>query len=114
MGKVNETRLRRVKILAALRAEKAQEQLARITKRAKHIKCELRLLDDEMQTILAQCREPFGEKLALDYVSFLRKRRYDLVAELAHVEIERKIAFGQAQTEEGRRIAVTRLFDQAS
>ena len=106
--------LKRLAELANLKAERALSDLSQATAESERIKNKIADLDRTVSAVLTGADDPHRLHLALRYADVKRVQRGQLLAELARAELRRKADLKVAQREEGRRIAVEKLRDQAS
>ena len=107
-------RLSRMEDIATLKSDRALAELARATAACNRLKAKIDALDVEVSQVLASAHDPLSLRVASAFVALKRDHRGAVLAELAREERKRKACVTQAQKEEGRRIAVARLSDQAS
>lgn len=107
-------RLNRLAEIAELKADQAKAALARATLETESLKRSLRSLDEEVSKTLQQVCDPHTQLLALNFAAMKQDHRAMILADLAKSELTRKVSQKAAQKEEGRRIALSKLRDQAS
>lgn len=100
--------------IAQLKSDRAVAELAAAKRAFDATRDKIKGLDAEVQAVLTQAADPLSMRLAIGFSGLKRQHRADLLAELARCELRRKTALKIAQTDEGKRIALEKLRDQAS
>jgi len=114
MSRATAIRLSRLSELANIKAEKALADLARATAETKRLSAAISALDAEVSNALASANDPISLRLAIDFAAMRRIERDSLLADLARAELNRKTRLKIAQDQEGRRVTLSKLVDQAS
>ena len=107
-------RLQRLTEIADLKADQALASLAQATQETNKLLQSLTVIDAKVQDALANAADPGAQHLAMKFSEMMRQRRAEILAQLATAERLRRAKHKVARQEEGRRIALSRLSDQAS
>lgn len=100
--------------IAQLKSDRAVSALASAKRALDETQLKIKALDQEVRETLTASEDPHSMHLAIKFSELKRQHRAELLAELARREIQRKAALKVAQADEGRRIALQKLRDQAS
>lgn len=101
--------------IADLKADMALADLADATAQTRRLTNMIADIDAEIALVLGKNFSTSGDQfIAIKFADMRRTRRAELMSQLARAELTRKAKLKVAQSEEGRRMAITRLRDQAS
>lgn len=107
-------RLGQLAALARIRSERSLADFAAHTRACAQIKRQIEEANLTARAALADAKTPEAASLAIAYSGHCRQRQLNLALELARAELKRKAALAVAAKDEGRKIALDRLRDQAS
>lgn len=100
--------------IAQLKADRSVAELAAANSAREHIEKKIQTLRGEVRNALKDADDPLSLRLATEFSKMRRHQQSELQSELARCELRFKKALKLAQVDEGRRIALKKLADQAS